>query len=256
VHDVQRLLFFAPILYAGYVYRVRGAVVVTLAAYIVFLPRALTISPYPDPLLRASLFAVVGGVVGVLTGMVRDQSERRSQLEALLKAERDRIFGMLEMMKEDIYLVDPGYRIRFLNKSMTDQFGHGVGSFCYQYLRGLDEPCGEVCKLEEVIRGSTQTWEYTFPDGRTYEVISSPFVDFDGTTCQICVFRDITERKKVEDELIELNRLKSELVSNVSHELRSPLTSIKGIVSSLLQKEVEGWCMETGEEAAQYRRCD
>ena len=40
-------------------------------------------------------------------------------------------------------------------------------------------------------------------------------------------------------ELIELNNLKSELLSNVSHELRSPLASIKGIISSLLQKDIQ-----------------
>jgi two-component system sensor histidine kinase KdpD len=47
-------------------------------------------------------------------------------------------------------------------------------------------------------------------------------------------------------ELLELNRLKSELLSNVSHELRSPLISIKGIISSLLQKDVN-WDSETHE---------
>jgi two-component system sensor histidine kinase KdpD len=40
-------------------------------------------------------------------------------------------------------------------------------------------------------------------------------------------------------ELIELSKLKSEFLSNISHELKSPLTSIKGIVSSLLQKDIE-----------------
>ena len=38
--------------------------------------------------------------------------------------------------------------------------------------------------------------------------------------------------------MIQLNELKTDLLSNVSHELKSPLTSIKGIISSLLQKDV------------------
>lgn len=246
VHDVQRLFFLAPILYAGYVYRVRGAVLVAVAAYIVFLPRAIIVSPYPDPVLRSSFFAVIGGVMGVLTGMVRNGSERRGQLEALIKTDRDRMFGMLEMMEEGVFLVDPGYRIRFLNRSLAEQFGNGMGSLCYKYLHGFDEPCGEICRLQKVIRGSTQTWEYAFPDGRTYEVIASPFADSDGVVCQVCAFRNVTQRKRIETELLELNRLKSELVSNVSHELRSPLTSIKGIISSLLQREVE-WDDESRE---------
>jgi len=69
----------------------------------------------------------------------------------------------------------------------------------------------------------------TIPPG-----VASRFVDSDGGACQLTAFRNITQRKKVEMELLELNRLKSELLSNVSHELRSPLISIKGIISSLL----------------------
>ena len=92
--------------------------------------------------------------------------------------------------------------------------------------------------MPSISSGATEKWEYTFPDGRTYEVIGSPFVDYDGETCQLAVFRDVSQRKQVEEELIELNNLKTELLSNVSHELRSPLTSIKGIISSLLQKDI------------------
>lgn len=52
VHDVQRLFFLVPIVYAGYFFRVRGAIIVTIAAFLVFLPRALFISEFPDPLVR------------------------------------------------------------------------------------------------------------------------------------------------------------------------------------------------------------
>ena len=70
-------------------------------------------------------------------------------------------------------------------------------------------------------------------------MVASPFADYEGEVCQLGTFRNITQRKQVEMELIELNKLKSDLLSNVSHELRSPLTSIKGVISSLLQKDIE-----------------
>jgi two-component system sensor histidine kinase KdpD len=60
----------------------------------------------------------------------------------------------------------------------------------------------------------------------------------------LSTFRNITRQKQVELELVKLNQLKSELLSNVSHELRSPLTSIKGIISSLLQEDI-GWDNES-----------
>ena len=238
VHDIHRLFFLAPIIFAGYIFRVKGAVITTIAALIVFLPRASIISPFPDPILRTVFFTIIAGVMGSLTGMVHNESDRRSHLEALVQSERDKLLGILHRMEDGVFIIGPDYRIRYMNPSMAREFGEGVGSYCYKLLHNFDDPCDQICGLPNVINGATERWEYNLPDGRTYEVIASPFVDSDGEVCQLATFRNITERKKVEVELTELNQLKSELLSNVSHELRSPLTSIKGIVSSLLQKDI------------------
>ena len=238
IHDVQRLLFFIPILYAAYQFRVKGALFVTLASFLVFLPRALIVSPYPDPLLRPALFALVACIMGVLVGVARNEAERRSRLEEFVIRERDRLMSMLERMRDGVFIIGPDYRIRFMNSSMKAEFGEGIGAYCHQYLRKLDVPCKENCRLSEVGHGITERWECEIPGGSTYDVIASPFTDSDGQLCQLAIFRNITQRKKVEEELVELNRMKSELLSNVSHELRSPLSSIKGIVSSLLQKDI------------------
>jgi signal transduction histidine kinase len=171
--------------------------------------------------------------------MVHNESERRIRLEALIESERDKLLGILERMEDGVLLIGPDYRIRFTNPSMVREFGEGTGSYCYEYLHGFDSSCDQICKLPNVIHGATERLEYNFTDGRTYDVIASPFTDSDGEVCQLTTSRNITQRKKVERELIELNQLKSDLLSNVSHELRSPLTSIKGIVSSLLQKDIK-----------------
>ena len=246
VHDFHRLLFLVPIIYAGYSFRVKGAVVVTVAALVVFLPRALIISAFPDPIPRVALFIVIAGTMGSLTGMVRNEAQRRSRLEAVVRQERNKLLGILDGMRDGVFIVGPDYRIRFANPSMVREFGRGTGSCCYEYLHNFDSPCDEICRLPVVIGGAVERWEYTFPDGRTYEVLASPFVDSDGVTCQLSILRNITQRKQVELELIKLNELKSELLSNVSHEFRSPLTSMKGIISSLLQKDIE-WDDETRE---------
>jgi signal transduction histidine kinase len=47
------------------------------------------------------------------------------------------------------------------------------------------------------------------------------------TTGSIGVIRDITERKKAEEELKETMELKSQFISTVSHELRTPLAAMK-----------------------------
>jgi PAS domain S-box-containing protein len=46
--------------------------------------------------------------------------------------------------------------------------------------------------------------------------------------------KDITEKQRYEKRLRDLDRMKSDFVSNVSHELRTPLTAIKGSADNML----------------------
>jgi signal transduction histidine kinase len=237
VHDIHRLFFLIPVIYAGYVFRIRWALVVTFASFLVFLPRALFISPFSDPLIRIMLFTLLSCIVATLTGLFKNESERRSSLEKTVKNERDKMLGILNRMEDGVLITGPDYIIRFMNPSMEREFGEGTGTRCYEYLQGMNESCSELCRLSNP-GGPSERREYSFQDGRTYDVILSPYIDTDGAVCQLSTFRNISQRKKIENALKELNRMKSELLSNVSHELRSPLTSIKGTISSLLQKDI------------------
>jgi len=188
------------------------------------------------------LFASLGATIGPFAG--GNESEWARYLERVLRSERDRLVGMLNAMEEGVALVGLDRKIRFVNPSMVRQFGDGTGLYCYQHLHHFDEPCNDICKLPKVLRGATERWEYAFADGRTYEVIGAPFADSDQVPCMLATFRNVTQRKQLELELIKLDKLKSDLLSNVSHELRSPLTSVKGIISSLLQEDIQ-WDDET-----------
>ena len=200
IHDIHRLLFLVPIIYAGHTGRVKGAVIVTVVTLMIFLPRSFFVSPFPDPLLRMVFFTVVAGTIGVLTGILRNRSERQTQLEILLESERNKCFGILERMGDGVIITGPDYDVRFINQSMIRDFGDGVGSYCYEYLYKLDSPCKQGCKLPKVIDGETARWEYAFPDGTVYEVLASPYIDSDGVVCQLATFRNITHRRRSEAE--------------------------------------------------------
>lgn len=190
IHDVHRLLFLAPIVYAGYIGRIKGAVIITLVSFLIFLPRAFFISPYPDPLLRMIIFTVFAGVIGVLVGAMRNQAARAANLERTMVTQRDRMYNIVNNLAEGIMITGPDYTIRFMNSKMIKDFGDGIDSACYRHLKQTGEPCEGDCKIKAVIENrETSVWECRFPDGRAYEVVAAPFVDTDGTVCQISIFR-------------------------------------------------------------------
>lgn len=196
IHDVHRLLFLVPIIYAGYTARVKGAVIVTLVSLIIFLPRAFFISPYPDPLLRMIIFTIFAGVIGSLVGMIRNQSVRSRQLEIAVTGERDKLLRIVDGMADGIVITGLDYRIRFMNAKMTEAFGEGTGLTCYKHLNNRDAPCQGECLIPDKINSEEiSKWEYKLPDGRIYGVVAAPYIDADGTVCQLSIFRDVTQNR-------------------------------------------------------------
>ncbi len=65
--------------------------------------------------------------------------------------------------------------------------------------------------------------------------ISSKMVLYQGKEAIFAIFYDISERIEAEQELIKLNQMKSELLRRTSHELKTPLVSIKGFSELLLE---------------------
>ena len=77
----------------------------------------------------------------------------------------------------------------------------------------------------------------------------SPITDGDGKIVGFLrVAKDVTEKKRYEQRLKELDKLKSDFVSNVSHELRTPLTAIKGSVDNML----DGLTGDLNEKQSRY----
>jgi integral membrane sensor domain MASE1 len=80
VHDIHRVVFLIPILFAAYCFRIKGAIITAVFAFAVFLPRSLLLSPYPDPTSRMVVFAIFALALGIFVGILMNKIERLQRL--------------------------------------------------------------------------------------------------------------------------------------------------------------------------------
>jgi len=193
--------------------------------------------------------AVLKDKQGVPIGTVRVSRDITKEVvfEERIKAERDNLNLIFESMPDGVYVVSEDYKVEFMNKVLRNEFGNPVGRICHNVFHDREEPC-PLCKHLEVMKGKTVRWEWHSRSlGKTYDLIETPLKNIDGTISKLTIFRDVTDRKKADEEIRKLNkklelkvmdleevtRMKTEFLSLTSHELRTPLTPIKAQLEML-----------------------
>ena len=63
-------------------------------------------------------------------------------------------------------------------------------------------------------------------------------IEFDGKQVVLCVGRDISDRKSLEQDLINANQAKSEFLANMSHEIRTPMNGVIGLNDLMLNNHL------------------
>lgn len=166
----------------------------------------------------------------------RDLEQAVQRRTAELDQERSRLATVLDSMKDFAYLVGEDFRIRFINRAMSEVFGQVSGEPCYRVFHQREDPC-PWCPMDRVLAGEVVLEERGFETNRRhYEIIHSPLVTAEGKLEKLAVHRDITERKMAEQKLREANRELDAFVYTVSHDLRSPLTPIIGFADFLREE--------------------
>lgn len=105
VHDIHRLLSFAPIIYACYFFGVKAMVTVTAASLLVFLPRAIFISPFPDAILRSLLFAVAPGFLYYYIRMTHHKLQGCGGVKTVVRNEKNDFIGVPKRTEDGVFVV-------------------------------------------------------------------------------------------------------------------------------------------------------
>lgn len=156
-------------------------------------------------------------------------------LQEIVKAQEmqhDRLTTLIENMGSGLILIDNRGYISLINKAYKEIFEINPHQYLYKLYYDVIEH-KEITRLVEEIFMTEQKVkrQLLLPiaiERRYFEVFGSPII---GTQNEwkgvLLVFHDITELKKLE-------QMRKDFVANVSHELKTPITSIKGFSETLL----------------------
>ena len=133
------------------------------------------------------------------------------------ESERRKLETVIKDTQSGVVVIDPENRVMMLNRTAKEAFNVKGEFFGRSAVEVFDHP--HLLELIGSGSGSSRREEIAVDDGRIFNVQKSSI----NSVGYSIVMHDITHLK-------ELDRIKSEFVTTVSHDLRSPLTAILGYV--------------------------
>lgn len=117
---------------------------------------------------------------------------------------------VIDKMDYMVRIMDADHKVIYMNQKMLEEFGHTMGHICYALL-GKEEKCEHCVTQESKETGKPDMKNVPIGD-RFYNIISSPVSADNGENYSIELLHDITEQKKIEDELMKhYEKLKADI---------------------------------------------
>ncbi|AQT85840.1 alkaline phosphatase synthesis sensor protein PhoR [Paenibacillus larvae subsp. larvae] len=174
--------------------------------------------------------------VGELARTINRMAENLQIQMQHIRENEYRLQGVLENMVSGVMMVDQRGTITLVNRSAEDILGYSSHELLNKSYLDAGFQLEFTALLADAIETHTRVREELmlhFPQEQILEVHVSPIVQGDGQRKGVLVvLHDITAVRRLE-------RIRSEFVANVSHELKTPVAAVKGFAETLMAGALE-----------------
>lgn len=165
--------------------------------------------------------------------------------------ERVRLAALVGNLNDAVLMETPQRKVALTNQAFCDMFlvpappEALVGGDCVEAARSMAPLLGDVDAFLSHVDGLIADWRTVtgervlLTDGRLLERDFLPVTHPDGTREIAWVYRDVTEWEALRAAEEETARRNAELLSAISHDVRTPVTGIVGLVELLQRQELE-----------------
>lgn len=176
------------------------------------------------------IYRIPDGELGILAEALNSLSTEMKNKIKHNATEKEKNETILASMSDGIMAVDKSGTIILVNRTLEESFDINEGIIGRMPVEAIRNTNLQQAFLSVLRSGVPQKIEIpqTYPKERVFDVTVVPLASGGIVNGAISVFHDVTELKR-------LDQVRRDFVANVSHELKNPLTSIKGYTETLLE---------------------
>jgi two-component system phosphate regulon sensor histidine kinase PhoR len=177
--------------------------------------------------LDATLLPTGNDEVGRLTASFNEMTTRlREQLRAL-QEERGKLAAVLARMTDGVIIIDDQGKVRLVNPAAMRMFASGRPELTgHSAAEVLWDP--HWLDLWNVCRQTGRVQSAAFETGSGHEYLQGTAIPFEEPLpgSVLCIFQDLSRLRRLET-------VRRDFMSNIAHELRTPLASLKALTETL-----------------------